>query len=227
MRKILTAIVIACACSTSHAEVALSASIGTLGYGIQATFPVSSQFNVRVIANTFSDSGNFEESGINYQGDLDFATYGVLGDWHPFTGSFFVSAGAVNNGNQVKLKATCPQSCDIDGHSYQSFPDGQVNANVDFKSLAPYLGIGWGNAMQGGRWYGQLDVGVLFQDAPNINLTASGTFKEQGKLIPVNTSNPVFQKELANEERSIEQEIDDTEFSNVYPVIALSVGYRF
>jgi hypothetical protein len=100
-----------------------------------------------------------------------------LADIHPFAGTFFVSAGWLAHNNGLDLKASCPTSCDIDGTSYKSAPDGQIKATVDLGSNAPYLGIGWGNAMKGGRVYAKLDVGVLFQDDPKASLKATGTFE--------------------------------------------------
>ena len=40
-------------------------------------------------------------------------------------------------------------------------------------------------------------------------------------------SNPSFQKEVANEEKSLQAEINDADYSELYPVIGLSIGYRF
>lgn len=209
-------------------DVALGAGLGTLGFGVQGTFAVNSYVNVRLLAQGYDVDEDFEESGINYNSTINLESYGVLADIHPFAGTFFVSAGWLAHSNGLDLKASCPTSCDIDGKSYKSAPDGQINATVDLGSNAPYLGIGWGNAMKGGRVYAKLDVGVLFQDDPKASLDATGKFQNvNNPLIVVDTSNPMFQQEVANEEKSLQKEIDDTEGANLYPVIALSVGYRF
>jgi len=209
-------------------DVALGAGLGTLGFGVQGTFAVNPYVNVRLLAQGYDIDQDFEESGINYNSNFKLESYGVLADIHPFAGTFFVSAGWLAHSNGLDLKASCPTSCDIDGKSYKSAPDGQINATVDLGSNAPYLGIGWGNAMKGGRVYAKLDVGVLFQDDPKASLDATGKFQNvNNPLIVVDTSNPMFQQEVANEEKSLQKEIDDTEGANLYPVIALSVGYRF
>lgn len=209
-------------------DVALGAGLGTLGFGVQGTFAVNSYVNVRLLAQGYDVDEDFEESGINYNSNFTLESYGVLADIHPFAGTFFVSAGWLAHSNGLDLKASCPTSCDIDGKSYKSAPDGQINATVDLGSNAPYLGIGWGNAMKGGRVYAKLDVGVLFQDDPKASLDATGKFQNvNNPLIVVDTSNPMFQQEVANEEKSLQKEIDDTEGANLYPVVALSLGYRF
>lgn len=81
--------------------------------------------------------------------------------------------------------------------------------------------------MQGGRLYAKLDIGVLFQDKPKVNLNATGSFKNTNTGLVINTNDPTFQKDVANEEKSLQQEIDDAEYSELYPVIGLSIGYRF
>ena len=209
-------------------DVALGAGLGTLGFGVQGTFAVNSYVNVRLLAQGYDVDEDFEESGINYNSTINLESYGVLADIHPFAGTFFVSAGWLAHSNGLDLKASCPTSCDIDGQSYKSAPDGQIKAAIDLGSNAPYLGIGWGNAMKGGRVYAKLDLGVLFQDDPKASLKATGTFQDTNNpLIIVNANDPTFQQEVANEEKDLQKEIDDTEGANLYPVIALSVGYRF
>jgi len=81
--------------------------------------------------------------------------------------------------------------------------------------------------MQGGRLYAKLDIGVLFQDKPTVDLNVSGTFRNTNTGLIMNTSNPSFQKEVANEEKSLQAEINDADYSELYPVIGLSIGYRF
>jgi len=209
-------------------DVALGAGLGTLGFGVQGTFAVNPYVNVRLLAQGYDVDEDFEESGINYNSTINLESYGVLADIHPFAGTFFVSAGWLAHSNGLDLKASCPTSCDIDGQSYKSAPDGQIKAAIDLGSNAPYLGIGWGNAMKGGRVYAKLDLGVLFQDDPKASLKATGTFQDTNNpLIIVNANDPTFQQEVANEEKDLQKEIDDTEGANLYPVIALSVGYRF
>jgi len=208
-------------------DVALGAGLGTLGFGVQGTFAVNSYVNVRLLAQGYDVDEDFEESGINYNSTINLESYGVLADIHPFAGTFFVSAGWLAHSNSLDLKASCPTSCDIDGQSYKSAPDGQIKAAIDLGSNAPYLGIGWGNAMKGGRIYAKLDLGVLFQDDPKASLDATGKFQNTNTGLIVDTNNPTFKQQVANEEKDLQKEIDDTEGANLYPVIALSVGYRF
>lgn len=228
MFKKLSVVLLSILCyQQAQADVAVGVGLSTLGVGVQGTFGVNKYINLRLTASAASVDEDFEESGTNYKGTVDFSSYGLITDIHPFGGSFYLSAGYLAHDNNIDLKATCPQSCDIDGQSYQSFPDGQINAGIDFGSGAPYAGIGWGNAMQGGRIYAKLDIGVLFQDKPTVDLNVTGSFRNTNTGIIMNTSDPVFQKEVANEEQALQKEINDADYSELYPVIGLSIGYRF
>ncbi|RZU45344.1 hypothetical protein EV700_2163 [Fluviicoccus keumensis] len=208
-------------------DVGVGVKGGTLGLGAEATFKVSERFNVRASVNHFSRSDTFDESGVSYDGDATLSTYGLTADWHPFKGSFRISAGVMNNGNEFKMVASCKQSCDVDGNQYQSnaLDPGKINAMVDFKSMAPYAGIGWGNAMSGGKWYFGADIGVLFQGTPQASLTATGKFdKTSGIPGTVSASDPTFQAQLKKEEASLQ---DDMNNFDMYPVINFNLGYRF
>lgn len=215
-------------CQQVAADVAMGVGLSSLGAGVQGTFGVNKYINLRLVANAASVDDDFEESGTKYKGTIDFTSYGLITDIHPFGGSFYLSAGYLAHDNNIDLKATCPQSCDIDGQSYKSSPDGQLHAGIDFGSGAPYAGIGWGNAMQGGRLYAKLDIGVLFQDKPQVDLSATGTFENSTTKQKVNVSNNVaFQQSVAREEKDLQQEINDADYSELWPVIGLSIGYRF
>jgi len=228
MFKKLSVVLLSVLCyQQAYADVALGASLSTLGLGVQGTVGINKYVNLRLTASGASVDEDFEESGTKYKGTVDFSSYGLITDIHPFGGSFYLSAGYLAHDNNIDLKATCPQSCDIDGKSYQSFPDGQIKAAIDFGSGAPYAGIGWGNAMQGGRLYAKLDIGDLFEDKPTVDLSGSATFRNTNTGFPMNTSNPIFQKDVANEEKALQDEINDADYSELYPVIGLSIGYRF
>ncbi|HEX5359569.1 MAG TPA: hypothetical protein VFW49_00480 [Fluviicoccus sp.] len=208
-------------------DVGVGVKGGTLGLGAEATFKVLDNLNVRASINKFSRSDTFDESGVTYDGDATLSTLGLTADWHPFKGGFRISAGMMKNGNEFELEAKCTQSCDVDGTQYKSNAGdpGRINAMIDFKSMAPYAGIGWGNAMSGGKLYFGMDIGVLFQDTPQASLTATGKFdKTSGIPATLDASDPTFQAQLKKEEASLQDEMSDFD---MYPVVNLNLGYRF
>lgn len=209
----------------SFADVAVGVSASTLGLGGQITVgSATSPVNGRALFNTFSTTHNFEEDGVHYNAKVDLNNYGLLLDWYPFHGAFRLSAGGLHNGNQFKLTADCKQPCDIDGHTYRSSTTnaGEVTGVIDFKTFAPYVGFGWGNAMHGNKLYMGLDIGVMLQDTPQVSLSSKGTFYRDNSPIAL----PIPKQELANEQASLQQDLKDSH-ANLYPVIDLSLGYRF
>lgn len=168
------------------------------------------------------------EDDIDYDAKLKLQSFGALLDFHPFKGSFRISAGLLGNGNQADLRASCPGECDI-AEVTVSGGDARLVGKVDFKSAAPYLGIGFGNAMSGGNLYGIFDVGVLFQGKPKVDLAALGTadnvtFEDGSTAQDVPMSDPRIQDAVAEEQASLQ---DDVDSYKMYPVVSLGIGYRF
>ena len=81
--------------------------------------------------------------------------------------------------------------------------------------------------MQGGRVYAKLDLGVLFQDDPKADLSVTGKFQNTNTGLIVDTTDPVFQQQVAANEEKTLKELDDSQGANLYPVINFSIGYRF
>ena len=59
-------------CQHVNADVAVGAGLSSLGLGVQGVFGVNPYINLRLAANGASLDENFEESGINYKGTVDF-----------------------------------------------------------------------------------------------------------------------------------------------------------
>jgi hypothetical protein len=85
-----------------------------------------------------------------------------------------------------------------------------LNGVVDFKSTAPYFGVGWGNATNG-RFGLALDLGVVLQGIPQVSLTATGLV----------SSDPNFVQELNREVQELENDISAFKY---YPVISLGLS---
>jgi len=187
--------------------------LSTLGAGVEVNYPIASNMSIAVGINKFSQSETDTIDGIEYDEDIDLQTLSVLFNYHPFNGSFRITAGAMLNNNELTLAAKPNAFYDINGATYSSAQVGELKAKVDFDKIAPYVGVGLGHGTSSGLSF-TLDIGVLMQGEPNVDLTANGT--ESG--------NAVFQANLAQEEAAAEDDIKDF---TVYPVIALGMSYRF
>ena len=105
---------------------------------------------------------------------------------------------------------------DIGDRTFTVAEVGTLTGDLGFNEVAPYAGIGWGNAVsKDGRWAFMVDVGVLFQGRPDVALASTG-----GTL----SDDPLRTDELRREEANLE---DDLGLFRFYPVISLGIAYRF
>lgn len=194
----------------------VGARVGTLGLGLELVHSINSSVNARVGWNGYTFHEGITESDVKYDADLQFSSVSALVDWHPLDNGFRVSGGVLFNGNKLAMKATPTSNVTIGDVSYTPAEVGTLNSKVTFDDLAPYLGIGWGNAVAGEKGLGfSADLGVVFQGSPNANLTASG-----GTL----STDPTFLTELKKEEAELNDGLSDFEY---YPFVSVGITYKF
>ena len=198
--------------SSAGAGVGVSAKAGTLGLGVDISYPLMPRINARAGFNVFSFSYSTTQDDVNYDADLTLRSMDLLLDLFPIPGrGFRVSGGLLVNGNGVDLTAEPTGSYTIGSTTYPASQIGTLSGNVDLGNLTPYLGIGWGNAVTDRMGF-MLDIGIVFQGSPDVTLSASG---------PI-TLLPSFQEDLQQEEQSLEDEIDQYKY-----YLVLSVGLSF
>jgi len=198
-------------------ELAIGVKASTLGFGGDVIVKATDNLNARLGVQGFTYDVNKTESGIEYDADIKLLSGLVTADWFPFGGCFHLSAGALVNGNKVDAtgKAQGGTTFNIGGTIYTAAQTGALNANIDFNTLAPYVGIGWGNPVKkDSGWSMFFDLGVAFQGSPDVELTATG---------PI-ASDPTFQANLARERAELEDDIDEYKY---YPVVSIGVSYNF
>jgi hypothetical protein len=83
--------------------------------------------------------------------------------------------------------------------------DSPVDATVDWSSLAPYVGMGFGNSTDGGRWSFAFDLGVMFTGLMDFARSGTAQFQVREQFNP------------------------EDPFSEMryYPVLSLGLAYRF
>lgn len=175
--------------------------VSTLGGGLGVAFPVGDSVAARVGFNQFSKSFSTTTTSANgsisYTGNLKLATVDLLADWHPFDGVTHLTAGLMYNNN--KIEAT----------GIDQGTGATVNAAVNFRKMAPYLGFGWSGQAKNTGWSFKSDFGVLFQGAPNATLTSN---------------NPQIAGNLASEQQTLNDKLKNFKY---YPVISFGIGYAF
>jgi hypothetical protein len=104
-----------------------------------------------------------------------------------------------------------------------------VDGLLDFRSSAPYLGIGWGGNLNGGKgFYGVFDIGVMFSGAAKVGLDGRGRYSTASNPAECGTGgsadDPEFQEALARAEDDLRRETEDYK---LWPNIAFGIGWRF
>lgn len=149
----LVSITAAIFAASAHAQVGIGIKASTLGAGVDLVVPIpasgASHFNVRLNGNYFSYNRTDTLSDIKAETGFRFKSAGLLADWYPSKGAFHVSGGAYWNGNKVKVTGKPTNGTyTFNGQTYTTSEVGDLNGNADLgNSFAPYVGIGWGNAI--------------------------------------------------------------------------------
>lgn len=214
------------------ADVALGVVGGTAGPGVDLTFAITDNLNLRGTARGLSIGHEFTEDNVRYDGDLKLGNGGVMLDWLPFSGGFRLSLGLMYNGNKVKARAVSANNqFEIGNATYQV--SGQVNADIDWRNSAPYLGLGWGNPVRKGtNWGLSLDLGVMFMGSPRSKLSASGTYNcvsgacvnPASGSINLNDPNNPFSQDIQREKQNFDREIRNAKY---WPVVQIGLHYHF
>ncbi len=197
--------------------------IGTLGIGASVTKSVSPNVNARVGLNAFKYGTDFEEENIEYEADLNLFNISTLVDYHPWKKSGFrLTGGLVFNNNNVsgEGQANGNQEFEVNGTTYNTNQVRSVDAKISLPNkVAPYLGIGWGNAVKpGNRFAFSVNLGVMFTGSPQVDLNADidpsvdAALREQ------------IQNDIEAERQDIE---DDISGFGVYPVLSIGASYHF
>ena len=195
-------------------DVGLSA--GTLGAGPQIGWSiVPDRFDARVNIGYLSRSYDTTSDNVAYSGNLKLQNVGLLGDWHPWAGAFRLTGGLFYNGNKFDLTAQPAGggTYTFNGNTYTAAQVGSASASVSFNSIAPYLGLGWGDGGTGAGLHFSSDIGVMYQGTPKASITAT---------------NPTGNAQLASDVQAAQAKLQsDLNSFRFYPVVQLGLVYRF
>lgn len=192
----------------------VSVRAGTLGLGVELShsLPVLN-LTGRLAWNGYDYGHDDTVDGIDYDLDLGLRSVSAMLDWRPWGRVTHLTVGVLYNGNEIDARSRAAAEYRVGGTTFDATQVGTLTGTVGFDEIAPYAGIGW-NIPVAPKTALSLDVGVVFQGAPVLELRADGPL----------ASDPVFQAELAREQASFQQDIEDYEY---YPVLSLGVRRKF
>lgn len=195
---------------------------GTLGVGPEAGYRFSETLGVRANATFLSVNATAESDDLEFDGNLRLRSAGLMLDIHPFGGGFRLSPGLRLNGNRARAVAlpNAGQTYEIDGTVYTAAEIGTLTAETDINKVAPSLTLGYGGGLARGLVFG-IEAGALFQGSVGIKpLVVTGLCANPN----ASPSCATLATDLEEERRSVEEDISGYK---VYPILQLSLSYRF
>lgn len=218
MKKIVSGALLAFTVAASSAmaqDFAIGLTGGTLGLGVEGTTQISEKFNVRVLAAgyKYSKDGSYG-TDMTYHGDLKILNAGALVDFYPFTSGLRLSAGGIYNGTKVTVtgQPTAGTSYTINGNTYTAADVGTATGEIKYQKVMPYVGLGFGNTMSGGKVSFGMDFGAMI-GKPTASTSISNP-----------TNNATLANDAAIEDAKFKDEANKLSF---YPCISMSLSYRF
>jgi len=197
---------------------------GTLGLGLDISKPinefVSLRFNMNKFTYNTTDTSRYNKI-LHADKEYDLNTKGVLLDFYVL--QLRLTAGLYKNDNVIKYSSTPKGSNPIilNGTRYGTSILRKVESTVSFNSVAPYLGVGWGNNGNREGWGGwnlTLDVGLMYHGAPEIDID-----------LQINDNVPITSRSLIAENLKIERKKQEKDLSDFpfYPVVMVGLNYSF
>jgi hypothetical protein len=206
---------------TARAELAAAAELGTTSIGAHATIRLLPKLDLRIGTGYLTYSTTRHTSYLTYNFELKTHTVDALLDWYPRkTSGFRLTAGVAYNGNKIDAvgKPSITGSYTLGTHTYTVESIGRIDGKVDFRKVAPYLGVGWGRApTEAGGWWFSTDLGVLFHGTPRVSLSSSGC-----TILSVVCD--LLAADLVQEKQELSEDIRKYK---TYPVVRIGVGYAF
>jgi hypothetical protein len=214
-------IVLLCALGASAAEIerALMLRLGTTGIGLDSGTLLNYRVGLRLGGTLFNYGIQQTESDITYDAHLKLRSLHGLVDIHPTGGAFRLTGGLVYNKNRVEATAVpTGGTFELDGVTYPASQVGTLKAvgRIGSRTWAPYAGLGFGRAGGEKRVFFVLDLGVIFQGQPTIELSATGPL----------AASAAFQADLQAETADTNADLADGSL-RYYPVLSAGIGFRF
>jgi hypothetical protein len=183
---------------------------GTLGIGPELGYRASDMFGVRANATFLNVSHGFDSNDLDYDGKVKLKSGGLMLDLFPFRGGFRVSAGGRLNGNGGRVVATPQRSVTVGRTTYTPAQIGTLRGTAETKDFAPALTLGWAGTNTQGFIFG-VEAGALFQGRVKLNRFTA-------------TTSLISAADLERERADLQDDVDDYK---VYPILQLTLGYRF
>jgi hypothetical protein len=188
-------------------------------FGVRAGFDKYTQKDIDV---NVDDAGDAE---VKYIFDADMQDFLLVGDYHPWQGSFRMSGGMIINGTKFdgNIIPNSKNNQDISfefndkTYTYKADELGIIHTKVDWDPVAPYVGLGWDTSFdKKSGWGFTCDLGVAFQGSATASydleygkaLDIDARIAQETKDLPDGSEKEAKITEIKQEVNSRKSEID-------------------
>ena len=212
---------------------AAGAQIGLFGLGLNVKDKMNDYLGVRASFDMLSINDyevTDEDTNTKYNFDLKLQDFMLVGDYHPWKGSFKTTAGVIMNKSSLDGVVTPDkaQSFEFQGNTYSTDDIAKVNTKADFDPIAPYLGIGWDTSFAKKKGFGFIfDLGVIFQGSAKVDYNVH--YKEL--VNPTAIQSAIRDKLISDINKDLEKEKvslqDELDKYKILPYISIGFNYKF
>ncbi|WP_367106949.1 hypothetical protein [uncultured Psychrobacter sp.] len=213
--------------NTAINPAAVSAEIGTLGYGANVAWSINETTELQAgwAGGDVSDlKDNFDVDDIEYDiDDADFSNPYIGVQLRPAANWFTVGAGIIvpDNDFEVTAKAEGP-NFRIDNIDYASEDVGTLSGTMEHRNeLAPYATIGFRPNISD-NWGVFGEIGAAYMGRTDATVRSSNP--DNDVAVTGGDGNSVTGAEVA---RRAEQELEDKDWLEWFPIVKLGATYRF
>jgi hypothetical protein len=200
-----------------HLGFRIAPRISTLGGGLEVAKGITPWLGLRGGVNYFTYSYDSEESGNQYELELELKSFGLFVDLHPFKQAFRITGGFLINGNEVtgNAKLAPGEKFELDGNEY-SLANDAASMALTYDTFAPYAGIGFDTTFgDHDNWGFTFDIGVVFSGSPDLAINANAQDPAE---------QAAFEVEKKKEVDELKEDLNDYEF---WPVVSTGIVYQF
>lgn len=160
--------------------VAISLQASTLGPSAGVHFEGTEALHIRLRGSYLPYSYEREiddEITADATADLTLGGPEARVEWHPFESAFHLTAGALYNLTEVHARVIPTSAYEYsEEKTFSADKVGSLEGTVSYPSVAPYAGIGLGDALDS-RWSFMVELGAYYTGSPEVSMEGEGLIK--------------------------------------------------
>lgn len=213
----------------------LDVNAGTQGAGLSLGYQMNPSIRLRLRGALLSYSENSTWTDTDARLKLYGNNVGLLVDYFPGEGNFYISAGLNFCESKMRCRARMyrepgrASNTTVGGIEYALYDgtQGDISGKYSWNHVQPYIGIGYQDSLFGcTNLYYSVDLGINIMGSGDLSVGSSGDLHyhdpANNQMVPA--TNAILEQSIRNECRDFFKIADDL---CVYPVLQFAIGARF